>query len=160
MKFKGLLDLYQDKDIIDRLLDLYPNQVKNKDGYIKALLELRKTKPTRTNLKLQIKHIVDNLDKKNIEEYERVDGVSEKTDKYGNNQVAIEYTFWGQWLSMPITKPTLENYFEIDILAYCLWEMTWGGYSNKEVQKQWEEIAGRVKKAKKQIKKELKEKIK
>jgi len=52
---------------------------------------------------------------------------------------------------MRISRKSLGDFSEIDILCHCLWEMTYDGYSNKEVKKSAKELFGRVDKAIKEI---------
>lgn len=145
MKFKELLKLYSDEDIAERVEILYPDQ--RKEGYLKVAKELRKTRPLRTSVAIEISHHKDD----DGEEWEDVSGIG-KPDKYGSTHYGIALTGWGQWLSMPITPETLKKYPEIDILAYCLWEMTFYGFSDKQIQRFGKKLVKDAKQARKDIK--------
>jgi hypothetical protein len=45
---------------------------------------------------------------------------------------------------MPITEESLKNFSELDILAHCLWEMTWHGYTNRSIQARMKDLKLRV----------------
>jgi len=45
-----------------------------------------------------------------------------RCDKYG-----LEYLHWGGWLNFVISEETLSRYSELEITAYCIYEMTWCG---------------------------------
>ena len=49
---------------------------------------------------------------------------------------ALEYTPWGEWLNFIISEETLSRYSELEIIAYCLFEMTWSGYDEEIIQGQ------------------------
>lgn len=58
---------------------------------------------------------------------------------------AIEFTPWGEWLGMEIDKDTLAKLSPADILAHCLWEMTFCGYTQEEVDGELKKIEDAVK---------------
>jgi len=146
MKFYQLLNKYPDKEIIARVVKLYPDQKKNIDGYITALYELRekKKKPSKMTI------VLETVKEKGEEDWISILG-KEKKETY-----AIGLTSWREWLGMEINKGSLMGFRELDILAHCLWEMTWHGYSDKEVQKTLAMMWDRVKEIDADIKKKKK----
>ena len=40
---------------------------------------------------------------------------------------------WGEWMGLDISPETLENFSYAEIVAHCLYEMTWFGGSEEEV---------------------------
>ena len=163
---KKLLDKFKDEEILIRLFELYPNQKKSIKGYENALKDLRTIKPKRQRMQIKVYAVHDDLDPKNIEDYVGVSGHDIKDPDTG---YAIEYNSWNEWLGMELTQKSLKEFTELDIIAHCLWEMTWGGYSNKEVQKNAKDLFDSCEKAMKDIKsgkaktvplKELKKKLK
>ena len=71
-----------------------------------------------------------------IEEWEDVHGL-----KPGDDQpYAMELHTFADWLGWNITQRTLDNYSEVDIVAHCLYEMTFFGYCNDQITKKREEI--------------------
>lgn len=47
---------------------------------------------------------------------------------------------WENWLGMGLAPETLENFSELEIIAHCLYEMTFCGYEQDEIQKQIDTI--------------------
>jgi len=43
-------------------------------------------------------------------------------------------TSWHEWLFMPINKKSMEQFSEIEIIAHCLWEMTFCGFEEESNQ--------------------------
>ena len=47
---------------------------------------------------------------------------------------AIEFTPWDEWLSMEIDSNTISEFAELDIIAHCLYEMTFIGFDETKIQ--------------------------
>jgi len=65
----------------------------------------------------------------------------------------------------PISKETLDHYIYEDIITHFLWEITYNGFTEKEMEKQEKRFFGRIKdikmiKTKKQRKQKNKQKYK
>ncbi|MFX1254338.1 MAG: DUF6557 family protein [Promethearchaeota archaeon] len=45
-------------------------------------------------------------------------------------------TRWEEWLGLEIHPDTLNNFDFIDIIVHCLWEMTFHGYNQFQIQKE------------------------
>lgn len=50
------------------------------------------------------------------------------------NSLAIEFTAWNEWQGMDIDKKSLQNFSELEIIAHCLYEMTFVGFEEEEIQ--------------------------
>lgn len=122
MKIKELINKFTDEQIINTLIKLYPDQEKNRKGYKKVLEELRKKRLKNTDIKIILQR---------NKKYTSVSGIDNKGKIWG-----IEYTQWGEWVNMEIEERTLKNYRKINIIAHCLWEMTWAGFSDKKVKRE------------------------
>jgi hypothetical protein len=57
---------------------------------------------------------------------------------------ALELTQWDEWLGMRIDRSTQQSYSHDDIVAHCLWEMTFYGFDQATIQNQKEEIDRRI----------------
>lgn len=138
MTLKEILQKYSDKEILKKVFEFYPDQKKSKDGYLNALDELRHKRSRKSNIKVDVSYVNDYFDKT---EYVSVDGFdpNDVTTSY-----AIEFIPWSEWLGAEITIWSFENFDELSILAYCLWEMTWRGYSCKQVRQQYSKIVNTV----------------
>ena len=128
MKLSQLLIKHKNKDIISRLIELYPDQKKSATGYRKVLKNLRSIEPAKHegNMYISIYHVVDDTDKDEIEEYDKVSGI-EDNESYG-----IEFMPWNQWINMEIDPSS--KFSELDIIVHCLWEMTWSGFEEDKIQ--------------------------
>ena len=49
-----------------------------------------------------------------------------------NKSYAIEFVPWIEWISMFITKKTLNILSNDEIIIGCLYEMTWSGFTEKQ----------------------------
>lgn len=45
---------------------------------------------------------------------------------------ALEFMGWDKWLGMSIAPETLERFAEVEIIAHCLFEMTFTGFDGIE----------------------------
>lgn len=140
-----ILKEFTDKEILKRLFQLYPDQKKSKDGYANTLNELRHKRAKKDSMMINVNYYKGPFDD---EEYVSIDGFDPDDITTG---WAIEFQPWSSWLGMEILPYSLENFSKLDIMAYCLWEMTWSGYSCKQVRSKYRNIMGRYKEAVKDI---------
>lgn len=133
--FDYLIDCYSDKEIVSRLLELYPKEKKNIKGYKEALKELREKRPRKKDMNLVLTKY-----KEDGEKWTSVDGVDDKGQMWG-----LDMTRWSGWLAMGIGLKTLKNFPEIDIIAHALWEMTFHGYTDREIKNFGKMLTGRIK---------------
>jgi hypothetical protein len=47
---------------------------------------------------------------------------------------ALDFTPWEEWLGMQIDPSTLLEFSESEIIAHCLWEMTFHGFEQNKIQ--------------------------
>jgi len=59
---------------------------------------------------------------------------------YNSIYYSIEFKPWAEWLGMHFTLNTLESFNEERVVAACLWEMTYHGYDDNDVQERWTSI--------------------
>ena len=109
MKFKELIDKYDWDDIYSTLMQLYPDQEKNSEGYKQVFKELRTMKPVETKMRIVIEDVFDEYDREYYAHVSGKDGTLNKEsdpehfkdDEIGDQEVsyAIEYTDWEEWLA-------------------------------------------------------------
>ena len=58
---------------------------------------------------------------------------------------ALDLVPWEEWLGMELDPSTSQEYSDSDLIAHCLWEMTFFGFDQTTIEKQREEIERRVK---------------
>lgn len=44
----------------------------------------------------------------------------------------LSMTPWAEWVGMVVEEPSLAEFPEVDILAHCLWEMSWHGFDEED----------------------------
>lgn len=57
---------------------------------------------------------------------------------------ALEFTPWPQWLGMAIEPVTLDRYMPSQIVAHCLWEMTFIGLDEADILEAAQELQCRA----------------
>ena len=125
VKFAELLEQHSDEDIVDELLALFPDEEVSVDGYFIALSEIRALEPVDSEITIVVEMYEDDF---TGEEYADVSGT-----KLGETMgYAIEFTAWEEWLGMECAET--DKFSGVAFLAHCLYEMTFTGYTNKEVQ--------------------------
>jgi hypothetical protein len=130
MKFKDLV-LNSDWNKIEKILLTLDKNKNNLEGYKKVYEELINMIPKKSECILTIKHV-----KNNEEEYEDVFGTSIKD----NQNYALEFTPWHEWLGMEIDPKTQKKYSNPSIIANCLFEMTFFGFDQKKINKKMNEL--------------------
>jgi len=122
------------------LLKLYPDQDENISAYKSIYAKLRKMEPVDSAIEIVIEQV---FDEKN-QEYGigNVYGIDHSSTNEISNGIALEFTKWNKWLGMKIQEMTLKEFTELEIIAHCLYEMTFVGYEESEIQDEVEKIKG------------------
>jgi hypothetical protein len=115
------------------LLRLYPDQETSLPGYERVYWTLLSASPVDTTMRLMIEYVPKD------DEFGGYWDVSAQ-DLEDLEFYAIEFRPWEDWLGMEIDPETLKTISSLDIICHCLWEMTFIGYEQDEIQKQWQEI--------------------
>lgn len=114
-------------DVKSAIEKLYPNDIESIDGFKNVYYTLLSLEPIQNNdnIFIDIRFIKDDLN-----EYYSVSG------KIPNDETfyGIEYDKWEEWLGYYIDNNLLNNMDKTEIVAHCLWEMTWGGFTQEEIQ--------------------------
>jgi hypothetical protein len=122
-------------DVKVELLRLYPDEARNLKAYTrvhKQLLEMSPT-PNDDDVSVRIEYVEDD----EFGDYWDVAGVKPGSDELW----AIEYARWERWLGFYVDDDTLQRLSEPQIIAYCLYEMTWAGFDQDKIQRKMHEIA-------------------
>lgn len=116
------------------LLQLYPDEEKNISGYKKVFEELLFMHPEDSEISIVVAHQKDDYDG---EEYVNVSGkyANPKSEEEEFSQ-AIEFTPWNKWLGIEISQESLQHFSELEIISHCLYEMTFVGFEEEEIQKE------------------------
>jgi len=152
MTVKELLDSVDKIELLDVLYELYPDQKENDLGYKQAILEMLDLTPNeeKTTCRVVIDHVYQEYDYPGAEadDYITIYGIDPQAeeDEFGRSGEditwAIEYRPWTEWLAMDYECATDDKRAKTPIqhMAHILFEMTWVGYTQKEVSDQFDEI--------------------
>ena len=146
MKLKDLIKKYDFEQIFAKLIELYPEEKKNEEGYKNAFTEMKELTNSKIKVNPKSNIIVEYIEKDKLvkEPYWSV-SLLENDKRY-----CIELS---QWDSLMNYNCKIEDMEEINFLSYVIWELTYSGFSQKEVKKQHDELIKLAKKAKKELEK-------
>jgi hypothetical protein len=120
---------------------LFPDQITYLDDYRTVYDELRVLKPTESGICIIAETVIDDFDN---EEFVSVSGYdSTKTPELKDKiteSLALEFTSWSEWLGMTIDNDSIMHFSPYEIICHCLNEMTFMGFNQKEIKKEWEKI--------------------
>lgn len=116
--------------VFSRLCKWFPDQKQNKEGYKKVFDTLLQITPGKHNLNDLFIHIF--IDEEDGRKYQDVCGVNPLHANY-DKSYGIEFLPWKDWVGMFITQRTLDTLPEEDIVAGCLFEMTFMGFEENQV---------------------------
>jgi len=146
MKFAELVCKYKWDEICTNFIRLYPNDQKNIAGFKMVFEQLRTLTQIESNMRIILEEVFDEFENgwyicvsgKNGTLKREENTEIFKDDKIGNQEVSygIEFVDWEEWLGMDIDPGSISNYSETDIIAHCLWEMTFYGYTQETIKKQ------------------------
>lgn len=144
MTLKDLLRKNSWLSIQKELYRCYPEEQLNNDGYETVFNKLQMMREQASDTIIVLTTVTDETlyDRPYIDVSGRV---CEKSNGDGNENwasesYAIEFKPWEEWLGMRIDERTVREFSETQILAHCLYEMTFVGFNQDEIQKRFEEI--------------------
>lgn len=118
---------------------LYPDQKELIDEYERIYKALEIMIPKKSDIAIVLERIGD----KEVE-YIDVSGkeknVNESDENLRTDSLALEFTPWSEWLGMQIEHNTLAAFTELEILAHCLYEMTFIDFNEEEIGKEFKKI--------------------
>ena len=119
---------------------LYPDQRMLMDDYETVYAELQTMTLAETNITIDVHWVHDDYDNT---DYIDVSGYyinpEERVNTY-TNSLSIEFTPWNEWLNMPIDNQSLKIFSELEIIAHCLFEMTFIGFDQDDIQAEMDNI--------------------
>ena len=122
------------------LLDIYPEEKKNISGYEEIFRQLVSIPVIETDMIIEIKREIDDFDN---EEYIDVSGRKKNESKDQKEQevsYALEFTPWSEWLGMQIDITSIKNFTGLEIISRCLFEMTFMGFDENEIEEELNKI--------------------
>lgn len=146
---KQLSELINDTnfgDVFASMVKWFPDQEKSKDGYEDVFNKLKTMKPNSMHNLSSLFIDIDIDDEKYLDVHGvRVYGTDKKY--YG-----IEFTKWNDFISMFITKETLDRLTKEDIVAGCMYEMTFFGFTEEDVSEMENKLVKSIEELKQQNK--------
>lgn len=146
MKFAELVYKYKWDEVCPALIHLYPNDQKNIAVFKMVFEQLQTLTHAESNMRIILEEVFDEFENgwytcvsgKNGTLKKEENPEIFKDDKIGNQEVSygIEFVDWEEQLGMDIDPGSISNYPETDIIAHCLWEMTFYGYTQEAIKKQ------------------------
>jgi len=106
--------------------------------------QLQLLSPTPTEISIVVKWETDDFDGT---KYVDISGKynNPKTEEEEFSQ-ALEFTPWNEWLAMKIATESLQDFSELEILSHCLYEMTFVGFEEEEIQEKIQNIEAEAEK--------------
>lgn len=129
--FKDLIKACTFKNVKEALLRLYPDQKKVINGYEYVFETVRHMRP-RYNKEEMVIDIGKVGRSRNA--YFSVSGVC--IQKGTQQSYAIEFTPWSEWLGCEVDKQVLKKMPKDEIVAHCLWEMTFWGFTQRKIRRE------------------------
>ena len=146
MKLKDLIEKYDFDQMFTKLIELYPEEKKNEEGYKNAFAEMKELTNSKIEVNPESRIIVEYIEKDKIidEPYWSVSLLE------NDNRYSIELSQWNDLMNY---ECKIENMEEIDFLSYVMWELTYSGFSQKEVKEEHDKLIELIKKTRKEIEK-------
>ncbi|OGW26376.1 MAG: hypothetical protein A2X59_05230 [Nitrospirae bacterium GWC2_42_7] len=138
--FKDVIKACAFKKVKDALLELYPDQKKSIKGYeyVFKTLELMRPRHSKEEMVIDIKRVGRGKNR-----HFSVSGVC--TQKGIKQSYAIEYTPWSKWLAYEVDRKVIKKMPNEEIIAHCLWEMTFAGFTQDSIRREINMLKRRVK---------------
>jgi hypothetical protein len=132
MKFKALIKSNSWLSVAAILLELYPDEMEQLSEYqdvFEKLLFIDAEDSTISICVTQPKYAYDGKTCVNVSgTYEHPKNEEEQFSQ------AIEFTAWSEWLGIDISQESLVHFSELEIISHCLYEMTFVGFEEAEIQ--------------------------
>lgn len=128
--FHDLITNYHWLSIEAELLRLYPDQRAQIDAYQEVYKQLLSLTPEESGIAIRLIEVNED-----DESYVDVDGYYEDgrvaEDKL-TDALALDFTPWEQWLGMKVDPNAFREFTDLEIVAHCLFEMTFISFDPDE----------------------------
>jgi hypothetical protein len=133
MTLKKLIEFNTWPTISLLLMEIYPEAEKNLQHYKMVFEELTVMDYEEMDISIVITKEKDEVDG---EEYIDVSGLHNHPKNIEESySQGIEFVPWEKWLGMDISKGSFDNFSQIEIIVHCLYEMTYLGFYEEDIQK-------------------------
>lgn len=135
-------------DILKRMEELYPGQHRNVYGYREAFAEIIgycAKEPPQELPKGEVSITSELLSKQYVLEPDEEDVLMFDVSLMRDDTLyGIEFIPWDEVVNLAISEDTVKQLPVMDIACHLLYELTFTGYSNSEVQQTAKEMTSRV----------------
>lgn len=142
--FSELLGQVNFDDVFKELTRWFNDQEKNESGYRNVFFTLLDKTPRRHKLD----DLFINIEKVKEEDSTWLDVSGVHVAKKDKVTYGIEFEPWDEWISMYVTQHTLDTLTKEEIVAACLYEMTFFGFTDSKVQSERDRLIESVEEAK------------
>lgn len=121
------------------LLQLYPDQENMLDEYRNVFEKLKILETEENDMSI----VLTEYQSDDEEEDTYVDVSGRKNEKEPDDITdgyALEFVPWKRWLGMELAPESIKYFSDLEIIAHCLYEMTFIGYDEEEIQEQFDSI--------------------
>lgn len=125
MKLQELLLSSNWADVQKAFLGFYPDEEEDIKELEKVYQNLNALTPVESDLTLTLSLFEDE-----DEPFVHVSGKNQETDE----DFSLGFVPWAEWLGMEIDEISLTDFSQTDIVAHSLFEMTFFGFSEEEIQ--------------------------
>ena len=139
MKLHEIIKSYTWLSLELTLQELYPERANLMDGYRNTFESLRILTPENNDTRILLEECVadDGTGRKTyIDVKGQQDNTGEVDEEGQPLEYALEWMEWGKWLGMDLAPATLKDFSELEIIVYCLCEMTCNGFDNEEIKQE------------------------
>ena len=129
-----LIDLIKSNNwpsLQNTFLNLYPDEETLIDEYKNVFEKLQSLESTYMDLEI----VISKIESDETDFYFDVSG-REINQVSGSDAYSLTSTKWNEWLGMDISKNTLNDFSELEIISHCIYEMTFYGFDEEEIQDQ------------------------
>ncbi|MBR4147367.1 MAG: hypothetical protein IKX35_06000 [Bacteroidales bacterium] len=142
MKLKELISQTKWQDVAIAMVIEHPYQRKNLDGYRIIFETLMMIEPVESEYQIRIERTPDILEPEYT--YPDVFGIKDGDE----NRWSMEFSSWAEWLGMVVCKETLEVFSANQIVANCLYEMTFFGFTEDTINQEKQKLEDSIKETK------------
>ena len=139
MKFIELIKQVDINEVIDYLVTEKDELASSRDGYLSVYFRLLELPVEETTYKIylvnQKGYSDENDDYIDVLGYDTEDGVS----------YSLSFTSWSCWLGSEVVEKSLNSFGAVVFVANCLYDMTFMGFSEENIQNELDILKDRVK---------------
>ncbi|RLD44046.1 MAG: hypothetical protein DRI89_03750 [Bacteroidetes bacterium] len=140
MKFTDLIKTNSWLSIEMVLIQLYPGEKKSVSAYEQVFNDLKLMEPVAGDVSIVLSNENDDFDNSSYVDVSGRENNPKENPNELTDSLAIEFTPWNEWLGMDIEKNILQDFTELEIIVHCLYEMTFMGFDEEEIQAEMDKL--------------------